>query len=308
MTWLPDPRAVRDAEAAFEAADSLAAKLLAAGRLVALDRTESLTPIGPSGRDAITLLLAREETRDALEDDAVRVRELLEADGEAEAIVGLLDTRARAEYELLGAAFLVGTPIDPGSCLAFDAIVRPWVWRLTEANVPRRARLANVTPRLHERFWWWSEGVGIDAQAVSAMSAAAQLVARFPNARKRFDGLVRAEETWLARRPAVVRTLRRWLAPSEDLSLAAAGHDERTVLTTKDVELSFVAPDRLIIDLLADRRGAEVPSLGAFFAAPVANTNERFVVALREEDLDGTRLVLTLPLATGDVTLVLPPE
>jgi hypothetical protein len=346
--WHADPGAVRDAGEALRAAlarwasssrdpSSLACVLGAIGHLVTLDGTESVswTPFALD-RDAIVAVLDREEMGDALEDCAVRLRTLLaneddEPDGDRQyfgpACAALLEARDRAERELLGAALVLGCAPETlegrsAARAVFDEVVRPESWRLVELGELRQAALAKLAPRVRARFWWWSSGAGVDPAAVAAMSSVAQLVARFPNARARFESLVRAQSIWDApartggERPVV--TLRTWLArrsrpsdPGASVPLAAAGEGEQTVLETPELQLSFEAPSRLIVDLLADRRSDERPSLRAssglvLEATPVANTNERFAFELPAAILDDAKVTLSVPLRAGDLAIDLP--
>ena len=362
--WCADPLAVKDAERAFaraleafagapaSRAEALAALLGAVGQLLTLDAEGALTPalgqrasprreelFGAFDRDALVTLLDREAMSEALEDSAVRLGGMLiDDDDERESepashdaeLTALLAARDHAEYELLGAAFVLGCAPEAlqarsTATAVWDGVVQPQSWRLVAFNHLRQAALRNIAPRLQARFWWWHSGAGIPAEAVTAMSAAAQLVAQFPGARERFESLVRAETIWRspvkpAPRAREVRTLRRWLsakaradAPDTllELPLAAAAGDEVAVMETPELQISFAAPGRLIVDLLADRRPEALPSLRtssgfALTAASVAFATERFSFDLTDAILDDARVSLSIPLESGDLTIVLP--
>ena len=50
-----------------------------------------------------------------------------------------------------------------------------------------------VAPRERDRLWWYSRGVELGADALDALSTAAELVCRFPEARVELDRLVEVE-------------------------------------------------------------------------------------------------------------------
>lgn len=346
-SWKPDERARADAVRALDDAlesratqaplgdvDRLARALRTMGTLVVLDATGATAPaklegLKRAGRAALIAVLEREAMCDALEDSAIRLRDALAIDSDDDRYASLandaaaaLEVRDHAELELLGAAFLLGCSPEAleassSSRRVFDEVVRPESWRLVAVNELRQAMLATLSPRVRARFWWWQAGAGLAASAISAMSVAAELVARFPNARRRFESLVRAQAAWtsagLAATASPRRTVRTWLVRAEarDLLLAAAADDEVLVMETPELELSFAAPARLVIDLLADRRPAALPWLRGSSglvvgATSVANTNERFAFELPDAILDDRRVSLVVPLASGDHELVLP--
>jgi hypothetical protein len=357
--WRADPLAVKDAERAFDSAldafvgarapraEDLAALLGAVGLILTLDAEGALarglgeraTPrrdalLGAFDLDALVTLLDRDAMNDALEDSAVRLCGILVDDDEREPEPASRDAELaahdRVAHELLGAA--LGLDCAPEALQArstatavWDGIVQPHSWRLVAFNPLRQAALRTIAPRLRARFWWWHRGAGIPAEAVTAMSAAAQLAAQFPGARARYESLVRAETIW--RSPVLpapgaraARTLRRWLSAKANagapdtrpgLPLAAAAGDEVTVMETPELQISFTAPGRLIVDLLADRRPEARPSLRtssglALTAASVAFATERFAFDLTDAILDDARVSLSIPLESGDLTIVLP--
>ena len=315
---------------------------------LALGLGEPATPsrealFGAFDRDALVTVLDRDAMSDALEDSAVRLCAILIEDdderdqapvGEPEnrdaELTALLSARDRAEHELLGAAFVLGCAPEAlqarsAATAVWDGIVQPKSWRLVAFNHLRQAALRTIAPRLRPRFWWWHTGAGIPAAAVTAMSAAAQLAAQFPGARARFESLVRAETIWRSqvlpvKRASEVRTLRRWLSAKANagapdtplgLPLAAAAGDEVAVMETPELQISFAAPGRLILDLLADRRPEARPSLRtssglALTAASVAFATERFAFELSDAILDDPRVSLCIPLESGDLTILLP--
>jgi hypothetical protein len=230
-------------------------------------------------------------------------------------VIALLHERDRIEQELL-ALGLAANEV-PGR-MTFDLVVRPQLWRLVAINDVRREMVAKIAPEDRARFYWWSEGSAIDPVAASALPAVAHLVATFPDAQRRFEVLVQAQAAWTSPKPkvatGVVRTLRGFLNPrldvDDDLALAAAPTDERTVLTTSDVEISFASPN-LILDLLSDRREGAVPSIVTaqgerVLGEAVSGAEERFAFVLSAKVLDSSRLVIVVPLASGDVEIVLP--
>ena len=229
-------------------------------------------------RAAILAALGRAELNDALEDSAVRL-----ASGALD--LADLEIRDRAEHELLDAARRLDctpesiAPAMPGRAI-FDDLVRPLAWK--------------------------------PSSAIAALSEAAALVARLPAARARFESLVKAETTWTSRLPRTnVRTLRAWLsrADAQEVALAASPNDERLVLATPDVEVSFVAPSRLVVDLLADRRPGVFPELrsasGVVAGEMVTGAEERFAFELPDALLDEPQALLVVPLARGDLEVVL---
>jgi hypothetical protein len=357
--WRADPLTVKDAERAFAGAleafvetatpraEALAALLGAVGQLVTLEATDALaarlgepatarreTLFGAFDREALLTVLDRDAMSDALEDSAVRLGSVLDDDDDERAhdaeLTTLLAARDRAEHELLGAAFVLdcapeALQVRSTATAVWDGIVHPKLWCLVAFNPLRQAALRIISPRLQARFWWWHTGAGIPAEAVTAMSAAAQLAAQFPGARERFESLVRAETIWRspvkpAQRAREVRTLRRWLSAKAsagapdmrlELPLAAAAGDEVAVMETPELQISFAAPGRLIVDLLADRRPEALPSLRTssgfvLAAASVAFATERFSFDLTDAILDDPRVSLSIPLESGDLTIVLP--
>jgi len=351
--WQAEASAVLDAEQALGAAlatrgtshdaDSLAGVLEAVGQLVALDVAERFTGrLEGLGRVEILSVLERDAMGDALADSALSLcRMLANQDDDhagstrslAENCAALLGPRDRAEHELLGAAFVLGCAPETlasssSARWVFDDVVRPETWRLVAVNELRQASLSRIAPSLRARFWWWHDGAAVNVEAVAALGAAAQLVAKFPHARVRFDSLVRAQAIWDSSAKTSlsdagpVRTLRAWLtrrspfrtstgdAPLH-LPLAAAAGDEHTVLENCELQLSFAAPSRLIVDLLSDRRpGAPLvlrTSRGlSVTATSVANTNERFAFELSDAILDEGPITISVPLTTGDLDIVLP--
>lgn len=303
-------------EGASSDAGRVAAALEAIGRLlaagVAEDEIRSRAPLSldPALAEAA---LDRDTIAVELETEAIALLEALDGDhdggelhGDAPRISSHLAARDRAEMELLGAAFVARRPVDEVSAgasarLGFDLAVRPRAFELVAHNVERAERSSTLHPAHRSRFWWWFEGASLDPRAVTAMSAVASLVARSPEARERFEQLVRAEEAWSAlttarksgaapehraidegaaqsragtrpqtgtppRAGARVVRLRDWIqrraaGDRAGLALAAAPLDEALLLETNDAHVSFAAPDVLIVDLLADRRPDSVPAL-----------------------------------------------
>jgi hypothetical protein len=325
--WTPLAGDLERATRAFaEAAEGLDAAALAeaAGRLAALaagDRVSAWARAHPdrARRAAEIVGAGRSADFSGIEDAAVAVRALLDrraegAIGPADLARGLeepLGARDRIELARLGAAALLGrpppaSPDEESALLVFEGLVRPEVWRLTEANEARRAAVAWMAPSHRPSFWWWSEGADVDPRAVAALPSVAHLAARFPAAAAALRALVAAQETWddAAREP-------RAEAPKLVLAAAAAG-EEVTILDRPDVQVSWIPPGGLAVDLVADRAPEATPSIRLpggteIRAEPVEGAVERFHAEVGAGPLAEGRLVLVLPLAGGAVEILLPP-
>lgn len=338
-------RAALDDDRGEVAGGALAAlgRLLAGG--AAEDELARAAP-GPLDPARIAAVLDREEITEALEVQAIALITALDGEGDeggAEAVLGCFEARDRAELERIGAAFVQRSAIEEvgaggAARLAFDLAVRTRAFELVAHNAERARRAGWIVPAYRARFWWWFEGQSLDPRGVTAMSAVAALVARWPEGRERFEQLVAAEQGWAAqarsparsgaaRAPAkapagakeagakVIR-LRDWVerrgaGEPSGVALAAAPLDEVLLLETEDAHVSWAAPGTLIVDLLSDRRPSGVPELvveGAVVpGVAVPGAEERFAFALGEGALDGARAVLRLPLARGDREIALPP-
>ncbi len=321
------------------------ALLEAAGRLVALGARAGVRAWSAARAErarAVTEALAA-DTFAELEDAAVALRAILDRraggagdvgdDDLAHGVRAALGVRDRVELRTLGAAALLGAAPAPSleqasALLVFDSLIRPELWRLTEANEARRAALAWMAPPLRPSFWWWHEGADIAPGAVSSLAAVAHLCARFPAAAEALRSLVTAQHAWdeagSARRAATVTTLGAWLRRRSDearslqgsagLALAAAtAGEEITLVDLPAYQISWQPPDSLLVDLVADRAPGALPSLlladGVVVPAEaVAGVVERFRIPAGAPLLAGGRVVLVLPLASGTVTVPLPPE
>jgi hypothetical protein len=118
-----------------------------------------------------------------------------------------------------------------------------------------------------------------------------------------------------------VYTLRDWVErrarrggahADEALPLAAAPDDEVPLVDEADYQLSWAPPAELIVDLVADRRPGELPSLrladGSIVRGyAVEGAEERFAFVLPERAFGEARVWLTLPFVKGGLELGLPP-
>lgn len=304
--------------------------------------------LGTLAFDVLAALDARTEDDDVLTDDARH----LAAIGEA------LAARDRVELQRLGAEAVVGAPVPPDETLAaeldaFEALLRPELWRLTVTNAGRGDAVGWVPATARRRFWWRFEGVDIDPRAADALAGVASLVARFPEARAELEALVDAE-AHLTRRSveaeatadehvagagddtreappaggAPVTSLWDWVAKKRaahaeaadatddraPVAVAASGEaEELGLLERDDVELSFLPPATLVVDVVEDRVPGVLPVLvlpdgTTRELQPVEGALERFAVTLAPEDLQRAGTSLRVTLRTGSLTLNLPPE
>lgn len=313
------------AEAVLEALEALGSMLLAG---------ES---IAPSPYDAFVMLTAKDEMvsrlREPLTREVTPAIDHFAADTATFALVDLLDElegsddpaalrasalellqwRDRAERVRLALEALQTPMTDFAEALtAFDDLLSDRLWLFVSFNDDRQ--LAPDDPR--RAHWWWQRGAHLSPSSAHELFGVAELVETFPAAAATFDrtrALVRnaaratAHQPASSRKTASVVSLRDWAARrvgSTGLRLAAA--TEVPLWRSDDVELSFVSPDLLVIDLLADRRDDALPHLevGAEHqvAAVVEGAIERFTLRLPTEE----HAVLVLPLARGDLRISLP--
>lgn len=318
------------AEAVLEALEALGSMLLAG---------ESLEP---SPYDVFVMLTAKGEMishlREPLTREVTPALDHFAADAATFALVDLLDElegseapeslrrrsldllrwRDRAELVRLALEALE-TPIEDfdEALTAFDDLLDDRLWLLVAFNDDRQ--LAPDDP--HRAHWWWQRGAHLSPSSALELFAVAELVETFPAAAAAFDrtrALVRNAARTVAKKSATdpadsvektatVVSLREWAARrsgATGLRLAAA--TETPLWRSDDVELSFVAPDLLVVDLIADRRRDALPhlELGAerVVATAVEGAIERFTLRL-SEDARGT---LVLPLVRGDLRISLP--
>lgn len=168
--------------------------------------------IQPAATEACSLLFAparclREADFASLEEAAVRVCEaaadVTTAEGPSleclrDEVLDALATRDKIERLMQGATALFGVPPslsqEQESYLSeFASLVRPELWRLTPLNEERLARCEWVDRGKMDRVWWWSHGVDLPSSALDALSSAAHLLVRHPEAREHLDRLVRAQ-------------------------------------------------------------------------------------------------------------------
>ncbi len=213
------------------------ALLEAAGRLVAIGGGAGVRTWA-SGRAeharAAVAEHARSDSFAELEDAAVALRALLDRragagdvtdDDLTRGVCEALGVRDRIELRSLGAAAVLGAAPAPSveqesALLVFESLVRPELWRLTEANEARREALAWMAPARRPTFWWWHEGADVAPRAVSSLAAVALLCARFPAAAEALRSLVAAQHAWdeagTARRAAPVVSFGAWVRRRSD--------------------------------------------------------------------------------------------
>lgn len=232
----------------------------------------------------------------------------------------LLRWRDRAELVRL-ALEVLATPMEEldEPLSAFDDLLADRLWLFVPFNDERQ--LARDDPR--RAHWWWQRGAHLSPSSALELFAVAELVETFPAAAAAFDrtrALVRNAARATARKTAVV-SLRDWAArrsSTAGLSRSAASRARlaphlrvaaatETPLWRSDVvELSFVTPDVLVIDLIDFLRHEALPHLEIeserIVATKVEGTVDRFTLRL-PEDARGT---LVLPLARGDLRISLP--
>jgi hypothetical protein len=173
---------------------ALDAALLAAGTLTLMGTPPA--PASPTTREAIR----RYVLRLSVEALAARARALGDSIGPLTGparrrALALLDARDALERRLIGARSLhsiASTVPDPAGLTRVDAILRASLFRLVELNDARERRLVSVAPHQRARLWWWSEGLDLSEHAPAALAEVAALVARFPEARRRFEHLLRS--------------------------------------------------------------------------------------------------------------------
>jgi hypothetical protein len=302
-------------------------ELAALGRAVA--RGERVAPPPARLREEAAAALASFDPAE-LEDGAVAVAAALmrldEGTEEAELaalraeIEPALDRRDEVEHVLLGAEVALGGPARLGAdgeaaVAAFDAIVRPLVWKLTALNDVRVARRLRIAPPHRARFYWWCESTDVPAPSVAALSGVAALCARFPEARRAFEEQVAAERlvrsATARRRGAKVTSLRAYLEAKRWRGQLAAADDEETPLLARpEVELSYLPPDWLLVDLLVPPAGPpRVIGAGAERTLePVEGAVDRFRLALDAELLAAARIRVVVVVETGEVEVELPPD
>ncbi len=245
-------------------------------------------------------------------------------------VLQALNARERAELLMVGLGALLGespqlSDDQTAPLEGFELLVRPILWRLIPLNAEREAALAWVDPSMRKKLWWWSEGVDVPRNALQALSTVAHLVQCFPSARSELDKAIQAERLFtrlvdaaprLAQSRETVIRLEDWLnrqrahqANKDILELPmVAGFEsgEQLLLTESQFELSWQQPDRLIVDLLANRKEGAAPRLYiagiSVDGLAVPDCEERFEFRLEGNWRDATNVKLELPLATGILT------
>ena len=274
---------------------------------------------------AVVTLLTRTGDLDTC-DEADRLEVL-------EAVREVLSTRDRLDRVLRGAQLILGRPaplnVDQRGCLEhFDTVVRSELWRTVPLNDSRSAAIAWVEPRQRKALWWWAHGADVPTDALDSLADAALLIQRFPEARAELERLIEGEQlvqratrsnvidlaSWVARRRSALR--RQEAAFDQDEPLRAAAADSRDeeipLYEDRNLDVSFVFPDRLFLDVKADRKEGVPPRVSAgardLEVTPVPKTVERFVAALDDRALAEPKLFISLGLVNGAVQVVLPGE
>lgn len=243
----------------------------------------------------------------------------------ASTIVDLLDLRDEVELALRGAE-LLGQPVpldvEQRACLAaYEATLRPELWRLVPLNDKRRAQAERIPPKQRGDFWWWCQGSGLPADALDQLGVAAQLLARFPEARGELDRLLRVERALHEHVPAGsarVISLREWIrarrgapagAAAEPALAAGFAAGEVLLIDRADFQISWHDPDQLIVDLVADRAAGRLPALVVVERRvelqPVPDAEERYATRLDTSMLGAVGAELRVPLASGEIALPL---
>jgi hypothetical protein len=223
-----------------------------------------------------------------------------------------LRARDRAELAWLGAETLglAGEFSDDASSarLAFDETAAEQLWQLVPLNDRRRLELGWLSPAHHDRFWWWSRGAELPANAINDPAQRAALLAVFPEARAHVEALDAAARGG-ARVISLLDRLRRRAPVEGDRLRAAATGVSRAVSADPDCDVSFEDPDQLVVDVIGVLATGRVPTLidatGTSLegkASPHAPSRFRFSLT----GFRGASATLRLPLTTGEKTLSLP--
>lgn len=300
--------------------------LEAVGKLSVL---EAPLPTSVQGDEALVQSALAELDADALEDAAQAIVEEADAlefgNADAERVVAALELRSTWQFvaqaaEQLGS--LVLTQDQEVALMVFEQAVEPVLHQLLPMNEYRARSLRAVAPKYRPKFWWLSRGVHLPATALDALGVTAELLETFPRAEDYFRRLRRSQQLLDAqavKTPAAnVVSLLAWVAQKRgqvdagESPLLAAGFDtgETTLLHSPDFDLSWADPDRLIVDLIADRAPDRVPVLraGSTELVPVAveEAEERYEFRLPPELLAVERLTLELPFESGVQSIDLP--
>lgn len=250
---------------------------------------------------------------EVLEEDAIR---LVEAES-LESFEEIVAARDRIEHVLVEldhrrVSGIIGRDAEI-RLASFEHLLRHELPRLTSANAVRDPVASAIRPDLRRRFWWWCEGAGIDANAYASLTGVAELVARFPVARERFDALARSAGT--LERPKVVR-FSDWLARrrgAEPMKVAAATSSESVeIARTSAYELAWRPPATIVLDVNEDLAPGVLPTLRTGrrerAMTPVPRTEQRFSITLEDAELDEAQVIVGIPLATGPIDVAVPSE
>lgn len=201
---------------------------------------------------------------------------------------------------------------------AFELLVRPQLFRLIPAVHFRDENVAWIAPPFRSRFWWWSEGLEIPAEGLDHLSTAAQVLARFPDARARLDELVAAEERLCAELlkstgGAEVVSLRELIEARKnkdaDRMQAAAYTGPFGLMMVYDTaEVSWTERDEMVVDIVAERESTQPPTLKLHPRGTTVTgkrddeEGDRWFFEVHGLDLDSTSLTLRVPGA-GEETI-----
>lgn len=312
------------------------ALLEAAGRQMARGEAVDLVPVAPA--DIAAALRTESFDLSVLEQAAVRVVSLSGADLDdvgddaSETLREALAPCDAVMHVLLAAERMTGRPPalsaeQEGFVVELEELVRPCLHRLTAWNELRGEMASAIVPGLRARFWWWCEGAGIAPSAATSLAVVAELVARFPAAQRELDALVGAARAMraaapVARAAAPVTTLAEWAkrkrhgadAATGELRVAAASGEQRIdVARAADYDVMWRHPASVVVDVHVEPPAGTTPSVrtasGRVLAMVlVPRTIHRYVIELDDEALGEERIVVVVPLASGDVEIVVPPR
>ena len=316
------------------AREDVLALLEAVGTLAAMDGAEvGVRRVSPSVVQVVRDLLAALELPE-LDDASVSL--LMEAprcltldeelvDDELRPVLDALRTRDRAELLWLGAEALnLGSAMSDeafAARAAFDECLAPELWQLLPLGRRRSVELEWVAPKEVARFWWRSRGAELPANALDEPAQWAKVREFFPESGEHLDALARlfpGHATRTARGEdkkdnvvSLAGFLDRRRAMHERCAAAAAGApgaEEVPVVRVGGVEVGVVG-STLIIDVVDDLVPGSTPELvNAEVRLPgvlVADSNQRFTIALGDEDRARSGWTLVLPLASGSVEMPL---